>query len=500
MKKKNTLPIVAMAIAFFTGACIDDTGNYDYSPVENVFPVEISGLQDTSFLLTANVELQPIIKGLDSDLEKYAFTWYTYPIMAVGYAPARDTLGTGTTLSFVMNYPPGERRMLVFEIKEKSTGLIANKKVEITSASVFSRGWFVVNDLDGQTDIDFIDLDGLVREDVISRVNGQKLQGKGVRMVLQSGFYYHDKRMPDGTIMRLSNQTVFHVLSEQDMKTLNAASFEIYKNFEDEFYSPPAVWKPQDIMNTYLGYVFLINDGKLYSITGMTAGPGKFAHPKIGDANLYPCVLAGDFAQQANVFSRASSSFLVDNMSTDLVKVESDDGTPPTNMDHEMLWMARRFQRYSSSAQAWAIMRSKSAPVAYHLVDIDASGSMNPIVGFHPLNASARLLSADVYGIHPEHSAAIYFAKGNLLSYFQKGDASGDDEVDLWTFPADETIAYVGKNSSTTHLEVLTNSNNTWKLYIFPLANSGQYAYIQDGASPLAVYSGNGNARFVLYR
>jgi hypothetical protein len=46
---------------------------------------------------------------------------------------------------------------------------------------------------------------------------------------------------------------------------------------------------------------------------------------------------------------------------------------------------------------------------------------------------------------------------------------------------------------------VLTNSNNTWKLYVFALAGSGQYAYIS-GTTPLAVYSGNGNARYVLYR
>jgi hypothetical protein len=480
MKSRNILWIITLACISCMSACVDDRGNYDYIPKENVFPVEISGLQDSSFLVRSTVELHPEVKGLDADLSKYDFLWYTYPLNAVGYAPQRDTIATSLNLSFVITYPPGERRELVFQITEKSTGIIANHKVEITTSSLFSRGWFVVNDLNDQTDVDFITLSGEVNEGVISSTSGQKLRGKGLKIVLQNGYYYHEKLMPDGTLVRLTNQTVFHVLSDQDLKTLNAADLEIYKNWEDEFFSAPAVRKPQDITASYMGYVYLINDGKLHAIMGMTAGPGKFAYAKIGGEDLYPRILSSDFGQEANVFSCATSSFLVENMA-DLFNVESGSGVPAVNMEHDMLWMERRFQRYSSSTQAWAIMRSKTAPVEYHLVDIDAYGSDNPIMDFHLLNPAARVLSADVYGVHPEHTAAFYFAKGNLLSYFQKGDSSGDDEVDLYTFPLGETVSYVAKNSTTTNLEVLTNSNNAWKLYIFALA-------------------GNGNARYVLYR
>jgi hypothetical protein len=336
---------------------------------------------------------------------------------------------------------------------------------------------------------------GECNEDMLSLLNGQKLPGKGLKIALQTSYSY-DKIMPDGSVVLKSNQSVFHVLSDRDLKTLNSSSLEIYKNWEDEFFSVPGVRKPQDLTVSYLGYVYLINDGKLHSITGMTSGPGKFAYPKIGDGDLYPCILSSDFGQTANVFSRATNSFLLESSVT-LEPVVSAPGVA-VNMEHDVLWMGRRFRRYSSSAQAWAITRSKSTPVEYHLLDIDAAGSYDPIMDFHLLDPSLRVLSADVYGVHPEHTAAFYFAKGNLLSYFQKGDASGDDEVDLWTFPAGETIAYVGKNSTTTNLEVLTNSNNTWKLYIFALTGGGQNAYIS--GDPLAVYSGNGNARFVLYR
>ncbi|MDR1415718.1 MAG: hypothetical protein LBI96_07905 [Odoribacteraceae bacterium] len=495
-KNKNILRLIALACISCMYACVNDKGNYDYIPKEGLFPVEITGLKDSSFLLRTTVELHPTIKGLDEDLSKYDFLWYTYPEGVSGYAPQRDTIGHSPDLSFVITYPPGETRVLIFEIKEKRTGVMANQKVRITTSSIFSRGWFVVNDLSDQTDVDFITPSGEVSEDVISQANGQKLEGKGVKILLHSS-YYHDKLMPDGKLTRLSNQVVFHVLSDRDMKTVNASSMEVYKNWEDEFFTPPAVRKPQDVFAGAFGGAFLINDGKLHAIMGMMSGPGKFGYAKLGDPDLYPCIVIDDYAWDAVVFGRTTSSFLSGGSGAELANVVSGSGIQAVNMDYDMLWMQLRSSSYL--ALAWAIMQSKSLPTEYYLVDIDAYGTYNPIVEFHLLNPAARVLAADVYGIHQEHTAAFYFAKGNLLSYFQKGDSLGDDEVDLYTFPAGETISYVGKNSTTTNLEVLTNSGNTWKLYIFSLAGNGQYAYLADN-TPLAVYSGNGNARFVLYR
>ncbi|MDR2414677.1 MAG: hypothetical protein LBD64_06800 [Odoribacteraceae bacterium] len=497
MKNRNKAWI--LAILFLAGACVEDSGNYDYIPVDEIFPVEISGLADTTFLLGTTVELHPEVKGLDSDLSKYDFVWYSFPISATGYAPKRDTIGTTIDLSFFVTYQPGESRQLVFEIKEKSSGLAVIKKVKIVVTSAFSNGWFIVNDINDQTDVDFINTNGVIHEDIISLVSGQKLQGKGVKIAFQSSGYYHDKIMPDGTLSRLVNQSVFHVMSENDLKTLNASSLEVYKNWEDEFFSPPAVKKPRDIITNYLGYVYLINDGRLHSIMGMTAGPGKFAYQKIGGEGIYPCILIGDFAQNATVFSNTTSSFLAENMMNLQEVVSGSTGTPAVNMECDVLWMERRVRMYTVTCAAWAITRSKTQPYEYHLLDIDAYGAENPIIDRHLLDPAARVLSADVYGVHPEHSAAFYFAKGNLLSYFQKGDSSGDDEVNLYTFSAGEIISYIGKNPTTSNLEVLTNANNTWKLYIFALANGGQYPYI-DGPDPLTVYSGNGNARYLIYR
>jgi hypothetical protein len=504
MKKYITWSIACAFIAC-TNACVDDRGNYDYLPVEEIFPAEILGLEDDlSFQIGTTVELQPDYKGLDEDLSKYEFTWYAYPRSAVGYAPQRDTIGNAPALSFLISYPPDEAYVLVLEVKEKSTGLMVNRKMTITTTSPFSNGWFVVNDLNDQTDVDFITPDGQVNEDVLSTLTGEKLLGKGVKILLQSGYYNHDKILPDGTITRLANQTVFHVLSDRDMRTYNAASFELYKTWEDEFFATPEVRKPQDLFVTYMGHLFLINDGKLHYIMGMTDGPGKFAYQKLGEDDLYPCVLSYDFAQACNVFGRTTSSFFTGDYAVNLSPVLTGSGEPAVNMEHDMLWMGLRLPQ-SSRTKAWAIMCSKAQPVQHHLVDITANSTTNPISDFHLLDPSLGVLDADVYGVHPTHSAAFYFAKGNQLSYFQKGDLLGDDEVDLYTFPAGETIAHVAKNPSTPNLEILTNSGDTWKLYLFELAGSGNYPYLVNPNAPappdpVAVYTGAGHARYVLYR
>jgi hypothetical protein len=373
---------------------------------------------------------------------------------------------------------------------------MVNRKMKITTTSPFSNGWFVVNDLNDQTDIDFITPDGQVNEDMLFAITGEKLLGKGRKMIFQPDYYgySHDKILPDGTVERLFSQAVFHVMSDQDLRTYNAASFELYKAWEDEFFSTPEVRKPQDIFVDVGGTISLINDGRMHQVFGF-GGPGKFVHYILGADDLYPCVLSSTFNPTINVFDRAAGSFLTPG-TTNFFPVILMPGEA-VYMEYDMLWMELRPDLFS--VRGWAIMRSKTISTEYRLADLDVNGFVSPIVDFLLLDPGLRVLSADVYGVHPTHPAAFYFAKGNQLSYFQKGGPLGGEEVDMFTFPAGETVSYIGKNPSTPNLEVLTNSGNTWKLYIFELGGGGSYPYLA-GTTPLAVYTGEGNARYVLYR
>jgi hypothetical protein len=432
---------------------------------------------------------------LESDESKYEYAWYTYPILSTGYSPKRDTIGTSKNLSYIMAYAP-DNYQLIFEVKEKRRGIASIKRVRLEVSTTIASGWYIVNDINNTTDVDFINRNGIVMDDIFSMANsGEKLQGQGVKIVYQNGYYNHDKVWPDGTVQRLSSQKVFHILSNQDFKTVAAGTFEKYKNFEDAFYSAPTVKRPQDFVAAYFGDMTFMNDGKLYMIYGATAGPGKFG-VGIGDGSLYSCLLSGDVMSDVNVFSQATGNFYTGNTAVpQLDKVSNPDAL---GWNYNVIWMGARYAMFASPA-AWAILQSKTNPNSYSLANIRNSyGTLS--ISFHPLNSSLKLLSANIYGVHATHTAAFYYGKANVLSYYQIGDASGDYETDLYTFPAGEVISCILTNNTTKNLEVLTNKDNKWKLYIFKLATNGTQAYLDSSVTqPITTYSGNGNARHVAY-
>ena len=130
-----------MLILLLCVACVDDPGNYNYKDPETILPIEISGLSDTTFKILETISLKPEIKGL-GDEENYEFTWYSYPVGNIGYS-LRDTLGRERNLTFKMEYAVGETRALVFEVKEKKTGVFVNKKITFRSIAEFSSGYLV---------------------------------------------------------------------------------------------------------------------------------------------------------------------------------------------------------------------------------------------------------------------------------------------------------------------------------------------------------------------
>ena len=165
--------------------------------------------------------------------------------------------GRRINLSFVMKYPSGEERTLVYEIKDKRTGVFVNEKVEITSITKYSQGWLVLKDENNETDIDFAFPDGNVDENILDANSGYKLKGTAVKIVNQTGYYTHQLTYPDGTTEILDGIPVWHVLSSQDMVTLNPDDLSIYKYFKDEFYAEPSEASPQDLYENWGDMLFM---------------------------------------------------------------------------------------------------------------------------------------------------------------------------------------------------------------------------------------------------
>lgn len=509
MNVKNIVRLFCLFWALVCWACIDDGGNYTYRDPDSVLPIEILGLSDTTFKVLANVTLTPEIKGME-DEDNYEFIWYAYPVGAAGFVPQRDTLGTTRNLTFVMKYPAGEKYMLVYQIRDKKTDLFVNKKIMFNGASDFARGWFVVNDENDRTDIDFVFPDGTEQEDLLSQYPGIKLSGTAVKIAYQLSGYTHQITNPDGTVTTLTNKKALHVLSSKDLVTLNPDNMSVYKRAEDEFYSAPEWIIPQDICVNSRD-IFFMNAGLIHTIYGMSGNIGKFGFPKFDNVDLFPkLVLFGFGNPYVLAFSRDTRSFVMadtwSSYTSELLEASGEDlvTISPTEMNVDMVSLLSRAADFSA-AKAWALMKSISGPEEYYLADISFNGRQYPFVDFDTISTDRELVHADVYGAHLVNS--IYFAKGNVLSYYQKNasDADSYEKTDIYPFPEEETITYIeqvksgyGSKNPFNNLVVVTNSGSGWKLYRFELEGEGTSPNILPGGNPV-VYSGKGFARYVMY-
>ena len=481
-------------LASLCWACVDDPGNYTYRAPETVVPIEISGLQDTTFTINETVSLVPEIKGLENE-DDYWFTWYTY---RTGQGiPERDTIGRERNLSFLMKYPAGEERTLVYEIKDKQSGVFVNEKINITGISQYGQGWLVLKDENNQTDIDYVSPDGIVQENILEKNAHYKLKGTGIKIVNQTRSYTHQITYPDGTTEMLENIPVWHVLSSEDMVTLNPSDLSVYKHFEDEFYEVPAEIAPQALYENW-GDLLLINAGQLHGLYGMSDNVGKFGYAQLDYENLYPAMLPDWYG--ALVFSSDTRSFVYGTTTSSALSPCSDPAqespiqVKATNMDADMVAF---LERGEGNALGWALMKSVAEPDTYYLADMSVNSTDYPFADFDVIPSTRELVYADVYAAN--HLNSIWYAKGNKLSYYTKetDDATSFVRDDIYPFPAGETITWI-QQYETKYLLVITNADAGWKLYCFELEQDGLSPNIKPGTQP-KVWSGNGTARYALW-
>lgn len=506
MKIKTVLYTLCIVIAGGLCSCVDDLGNYDYLDRDSIMPIEILGLKDTTFRILSEVNLAPELKGME-DESLYDFAWFTY---ADGTSDAnRDTLGCEKNLNFIMTYAPGMVYSLVYEIREKSTGLVVNKRVKISGASEYSKGWFVLKDENGQTDVDFVSVGGVVDNNLLLKATGRRMEGQAVKLMYQSSGYYHQVRNPDGTLTVKSGLKAMHILSGADIWAVNPDDFSIYKDYEEVYYIAPGVRRPQNVFMLSKD-LFLIDNGNIMSIYGMGINLGKVGYPKLGAEDLHSdALITGSVIGSPVVFSRKSRSFLTTSaLGTELDNcMEQTAGyfpdISPINMNADLVCMINR-KVASLSAKGWAIMKSVTGPREYYLADLNFNyGSTYPFADFDTISSARTFTEADVYGTHFLNN--FYFAKGNVLSYYQKNDSDANsvEKTNIWpNFASNEQIVYISQMESNSpafnYLVILTNSPDGWRMYRFTLKGNGTSPEIDQLVEP--VYQGKGNACNLIFR
>lgn len=495
MKIYNIIKGIILIGLLSLQACINDQGNYDYLTKNEILPVEIGNLKDTTVKILSVLDIKPELTGL-TDTSKYTFLWYTIPAVAGGNIPQRDTLAQTLNLKVSLTYEPGSYN-LFFEIRDKQTDVYVNTQAQLNIVSIFAHGWYVLKDENNRTDFYFIDADGVVSPDILQTLGRTPLMGKGVKLVYQPRSYSHQIEGDDGKITTLRNKKALYVVSDQDLNVLNADDMACFKTFGEVFYESPAVCKPQ---NFYFGLMdsFLINAGRISAIWGAGPNIGKFAYEKTGDYELSGELLGR--SQGVMIWDKKSRTFFYTTaMGTTLNHFKQVGGkVSPERMNADLLCLLPR--SVAGSSTGYALMKNPGKE-EFYLVDIKfETTDQYPFVDFDTIPGNCALPKAEVRAAH-QVASCIYFAKGSEL-WVYKDVRLPNRETKLESFPG-ETIRFISHIRSTNRqdvfnqLIVVTDKDGGWKLYRYDLI--GETPEIEKPVS-IEPYCGRGTVRDVIFR
>jgi hypothetical protein len=507
MKTKNILIGLSLLGLIINSSCVDDKGNYDYADVKTTLPVTISGIADTIRVQKGGtLSINPVVENTDGN--NYVYSWHATNAETAGALPKKFELSDSKNLDLaVVTFDPGPY-LLNFMVRDADKDIYLRKQVYlIVSATDVTAGWYVLKDINNETDFDYINNQDELYADVLLNIASplnSRLKGTAVYISYQNTRYYHQVKNEDGTITTLANQTALHVLSSVDIKTFNAKTLEVFKNLEDIFYEPQQDVHPKKICMALFYDSFLLNNDKVYSIYGMSANVGKFGAPKTGFYSLHSDWIPSYLS--VVVFDLDSRTFYyVDGYGANLLTFQDNGpnesnmpGFSLTNMDATVVSLLSGI--ISAPATGFAIMKNINID-EYYLANFSLSTSLGPfpLTSFDTIPSGNKMPTAPVKAA-PRTGNFVYFADGNKLSVYKNASGLTEKEVVLKEFPTGETISSISnvyQANKFNYLAVLTNSASGWKLYLLNVIGAGNPEL---EPTPAKIFQGTGTARYFMYR
>lgn len=465
MKIKNIVYLLLFVIGI--SSCYEDKGNYDY---DALFEITIDSIRESynSYALIDTLRIHPEISPANSE---YEYWWGIYETNVQGYAPQLDTLYYTRDLEMPMTLSPGTYS-LVFCAKEKSTGIAALTRADLTVVTTLSKGWYVLRSQGGYTDLDlFTETDKI--ENVISMNNeGKLLKGEATAISHNSSYKSWDEANS-----RYVNTNTLFALSSEDMVALRVNEGTIIRSFEDLFYDTPDVAAPQDIYGGSID-LYMMNDGKMYTIYNMSSNSGRFGEPKGGDYKLSPYRVYNGIRYPL-LYDENSCSFCSADTWDNLMLPLKDEGAvdtiplpPVNNMDADLLFMGP-----TSSNCAYALMKKKQEDL-YLLFNMDADCYVpynNPIQSWDTLDNNLGLLQADRWATNTANHI-IYYAIGNTI-YSCNVDGGYQERVQQ-VLPAGEEVTYMrhlvysnylNPSEDFEYIAVASYDGTNYKVYFYEL-------------------------------
>jgi hypothetical protein len=484
MKKLYILAAGLFSILAF--ACTKDKSTSGDRPMPTF---TVSGLQASYAILTHKDTLR--IRPTVQDESRYEYYWTAFDAnYTIGKGNRKpDTLGKTKDLDYAMMLNPGPY-ILVFNLKDKETGVTKLFNANMTVSTLNMNGWYLLKDNNGKTDFDFFHSLGRIDNWIAFYNDGKSLEGAAIKAVFTNTFK-----------MSLTSQDIFAafaVLTGTDAAIYRIDNGKVMRTFDDMFFTKPANRRLQSVFQpsatTNLG---LVNDGQAYVMqkgtlfTSLPYTPAKLSS--------VTAVGAMDLA-----FDEASKSLVIIN-SFNFQAVPAS-AAELKNMNADLVWL----NSYAGlRGIAMALFRKPDGSGLLYRLNVQYGyllGSQSPMIQAKVIvPATHSLMAANAIGGNYD-ADFVYYAVGNKV---YMTDLITLQEALQITLPAGETVTGIqhikypqpsaGVPVTTDYLSIATFANGRYKVYLHKISSTGtiqplaQANFEGEGRINTVIYMENGN-------
>ena len=185
---KTNIAIILSTLLCFLSACVEDEGNYTYTPVNEV---SVNGIDERYNALAYSdvIEIAPEIEGSvkGEDMSNYEFAWYRC------YSNhTHDTISREKDLHWKADIQPGSYT-LYLGVKDKDTGYNRTYSTTLNISSPYTRGFLILGNRPNTGNLVGLDMltmvpgrDTVYVQDVF---DNSKLQLKNAKSMSYTGYY-----------------------------------------------------------------------------------------------------------------------------------------------------------------------------------------------------------------------------------------------------------------------------------------------------------------------
>lgn len=481
MKKLYFLAAGLFSILAF--ACTKDKSTANDGSVPSF---TVSGMKTSYAVLTHKDTLR--IHPTVEDESRYEFYWTAFNanfVQRSGNAKP-DTLARTKDLDYAVTLNPGPY-ILVFNLKDKETGVTKLLNADMAVSSLNLNGWYLLKENNGKTDFDFIHSTGRINDWIAFHNEGKSLEGTAVDAIFTPNFKMTLTAAP------IDIFPAFTVLSDKDAAIYRIDNGKMMRNFDDMFFSKPATRKLQSVFQpASLSNIGLINDGQAYVMNKGTL----FSTLQATTARLSPITGVGAMNL---AFDELSKSVVLQVDFNFPVMPAS--GAELKNMNADLVWI----NGYTGlRGLAMALFRKPDGSGLLYRLNVQYGflvGSQQPMIQVKTIVPQAHgLMAASVFGGNYD-ADFIYYALGNKV-YLT--DLISLQEALQVTLPAGETVTSIqhikypqpstGVPITTDFLAIATYANGHYKVYLHKISSTGT---IQPLAQPN--FEGEGKVTTIIY-